>query len=124
MKNKIKKFDSLFLDEDTYSYVSNSTIVEVRIEENYVDIIGFSYNINRVHPYFDECEGDFCMTMSYKDAQALVVLLGYELYHAEIADIRVEIPVEMSSRCVNTCQHEIWVNPKNNPFKNTPEEEY
>lgn len=118
----MKKFDSLFLDENTYSHVSNSTIVEVRIAENYVDIVGFSYNVNMVNPYFDEC--DFYITMTYEDAQALVVLLGYELYHAEIADIRVEIPVEMSSRCVNTCQHEIWVNPKNHPFENTPAEEY
>ena len=59
---------------------------------------------------------EITITMTYEDAQALVVLLKYELYHAEIADIRVEIPVEMSSRCVNTCQHKIWVNPKNNPF--------
>lgn len=122
MKNNIKKFDSLFLDEDTYSYVSKSTVVEVRIAENYIDIVGFSYDVNMVNPYFDEC--DLYITMTYEDAQALVVLLGYELYHAEIADIGVEIPVEMRSLRVNICQHEIWVNPKNNPFENNPAEEY
>lgn len=122
MKNKMKKFDSLFLEEDAYSNVSNSTIVEVRIAKNYIDVVGFSYDVNMVNPYFDECEGNFYITMPYIEAQAFARLLGYTLYHVETVGIGFEVPFETRSRCVDTCQREIWVNPSNNPFENNAAE--
>ncbi len=112
-----KKFDNtLFLEEDTNSTIWDFQTVEIRIAQNYIDIIAFSHDVDMKNPYYDDCEANIYITMSYSEAQAFVRLLGYELYHAESANISYEVPFETRSVSVGTCNREIWVNPEHNPF--------
>lgn len=117
-------FTTIYSENATTYSIAYSAIVQIRIYEKYIDILSFKYDMDMIYPYFDEEEETFYMTMSYSDARQLINFLGYELYHDDNLMICLYGPFEIKEINVNACKREIWVNPKNNPFENTPAEEY